>query len=191
MKYAQPVGKGCEKMLAKPDRIWYPLMARALGTAYQGGPLPQCLRGKNVSCKGRIIMDLIKTLTANYMKAGAAADATSATPSVFTVQDQGRLPRKQFRCFEGTIIARKHGGIDETITVRRISYGVGCEKVFPVHSPSIVTVETVRRGKVRQGEAVLPARPRGQGCEGQGPHQLKSGTHRKRTPHRGVLFPYC
>ena len=43
-------------------------MARALGTAYQGGPLPQCLRGKNVSCKGRIIMDLIKTLTANYMK---------------------------------------------------------------------------------------------------------------------------
>ena len=68
MKYAQPVGKGCEKMLAKPDRIWYHLMARALGTAYQGGPLPQCLRGKNVSCKGRIIMDLIKTLTANYMK---------------------------------------------------------------------------------------------------------------------------
>ena len=48
--------------------------------------------------------------------------------------------------------AKKHGGINETITVRRISYGVGCEKVFPVHSPTIVSVETVRRGKVRRAK---------------------------------------
>ena len=53
---------------------------------------------------------------------------------------------------KGTIIARKHGGIEESITVRRLSYGVGCEKVFPVHSPSIVKVETVRRGKVRRAK---------------------------------------
>ncbi len=46
----------------------------------------------------------------------------------------------------------KHGGINETITVRRISYGVGCEKVFPVHSPSIVSVTTVRKGKVRRAK---------------------------------------
>ena len=60
--------------------------------------------------------------------------------------------RERTQAFEGTIIAKKHGGINETITVRRISYGVGCEKVFPVHSPSIVSVTTVRKGKVRRAK---------------------------------------
>ena len=60
--------------------------------------------------------------------------------------------RERIQIFEGTVIAKKHGGIEETITVRRISYGVGCEKVFPVHSPTIVSVETVRRGKVRRAK---------------------------------------
>ena len=60
--------------------------------------------------------------------------------------------RERIQIFEGTIIAKKHGGINETITVRRISYGVGCEKVFPVHSPTIVSVDTVRRGKVRRAK---------------------------------------
>jgi len=60
--------------------------------------------------------------------------------------------RERNQAFEGTIIARKHGGISETITVRRISYNVGCEKVFPVHSPTIVSVETIRRGKVRRAK---------------------------------------
>ena len=49
-------------------------------------------------------------------------------------------------------IAKKHGGVEQTITVRRLSYGVGVEKVFPVHSPNIVDVETVRRGKVRRAK---------------------------------------
>ena len=60
--------------------------------------------------------------------------------------------RERIQAFEGTIIAKKHGGINETITVRRISYGVGCEKVFPVHSPSIAAVTTVRKGKVRRAK---------------------------------------
>ena len=50
------------------------------------------------------------------------------------------------------MIAKKHGSIEETITVRRLSYGVGCEKVFPLHSPNIVKVETVRAGKVRRAK---------------------------------------
>ena len=49
-------------------------------------------------------------------------------------------------------IAKKHGGVEQTITVRRLSYGVGVEKVFPVHSPNIVDVQTVRRGKVRRAK---------------------------------------
>ena len=60
--------------------------------------------------------------------------------------------RERIQVFEGTIIARKHGGIGETITVRRVSYGVGCEKVFPVHGPRVVKVETVRHGKVRRAK---------------------------------------
>ena len=60
--------------------------------------------------------------------------------------------RERIQVFEGTVIAKKHGGISETITVRRISYGVGVEKVFPVHSPSIDKIEVVRSGAVRRAK---------------------------------------
>ena len=60
--------------------------------------------------------------------------------------------RERIQVFEGTVIAKKHGGIEETITVRRISYGVGVEKVFPIHSPSIDHIEVVRSGKVRRAK---------------------------------------
>lgn len=95
-------------------------------------------------------MDLIKTLTANYMKPELPEMNVGDTVRVTLRVKEGNRERNQV--FEGTIIARKHGGINETITVRRISYGVGCEKVFPVHSPSIVNVETVRHGKVRRAK---------------------------------------
>ena len=60
--------------------------------------------------------------------------------------------RERIQVFEGTVIAKKHGGINETFTVRRISYGVGVEKVFPLYSPVIEKVETVRKGKVRRAK---------------------------------------
>jgi large subunit ribosomal protein L19 len=60
--------------------------------------------------------------------------------------------KERIQIFEGTVIAKKHGGVSETFTVRRISYGVGVEKVFPVHSPNVVKVETIRRGKVRRAK---------------------------------------
>ena len=72
-----------------------------------------------------------------------------------TVRVHGKIKegsRERIQVFEGTIIAKKHGGVEQTITVRRLSYGVGVEKVFPVHSPNIVNVETVRRGKVRRAK---------------------------------------
>ena len=95
-------------------------------------------------------MDLIKTLTANYMKPELPEMNVGDTVRVTLRVKEGNRERNQV--FEGTIIARKHGGIGETITVRRISYGVGCEKVFPVHSPRIAKVETVRKGKVRRAK---------------------------------------
>ena len=60
--------------------------------------------------------------------------------------------RERIQVCEGTVIAKKHGGINETFTVRRISYGVGVEKVFPLYSPVIEKVETIRRGKVRRAK---------------------------------------
>ena len=95
-------------------------------------------------------MDLIKTLTANYMKPELPQMNVGDTVRVTIRVKEGSRERTQV--FEGTIIARKHGGINETITVRRISYGVGCEKVFPVHAPNVVDVETVRHGKVRRAK---------------------------------------
>ena len=124
---------------------------RVYNCAYQGGPLPVGLYpGKNVYLRKVYIMDLINALTQQYMKPELPTMNVGDTIRVTVRIKEGNRERNQ--AFEGTLIAKKHGGINETITVRRISYGVGCEKVFPVHSPSIVSVETVRRGKVRRAK---------------------------------------
>ena len=95
-------------------------------------------------------MDLVKALNSQYMKEELPEIRVGDTVRVHVRIKEGA--RERIQVFEGTVIAKKHGGIEETITVRRISYGVGCEKVFPVHSPSIVSVETIRRGKVRRAK---------------------------------------
>ena len=106
--------------------------------------------GTNVRIERGITMDLVKTLTEQYMKPELPQMNVGDTVRVTVRVKEGNRVRNQ--AFDGTIIAKKHGGINETITVRRISYGVGCEKVFPVHSPTIVSVETIRRGKVRRAK---------------------------------------
>lgn len=95
-------------------------------------------------------MDLVKVLSEQYMKPELPDMNVGDTVRVTVRVKEGNRERNQV--FEGVIIAKKHGGINETITVRRVSYGVGCEKVFPVHSPTIVSVDTVRRGKVRRAK---------------------------------------
>ena len=95
-------------------------------------------------------MDLVKALSEKYMKPELPEMNVGDTVRVLVKVVEGSRERTQ--AFEGTIIAKKHGGVNETITVRRISYGVGCEKVFPVHSPTIVSVTTVRKGLVRRAK---------------------------------------
>lgn len=95
-------------------------------------------------------MDLIKTLTSQFMKPELPQVNVGDTVRVHVKIKEGARERVQI--FEGTVIAKKHGGIEESVTVRRISYGVGCEKVFPMHGPNIVDIETVRHGKVRRAK---------------------------------------
>jgi len=60
--------------------------------------------------------------------------------------------KERLQAFEGVCIARKHGGVSETFTVRKISGGVGVERIFPLHSPMIASIDVVRRGRVRRAK---------------------------------------
>lgn len=60
--------------------------------------------------------------------------------------------RERIQAFEGIVIARKGAGISETFTVRKVSYGVGVERIFPVHSPSIANIVVIKKGKVRRAK---------------------------------------
>ena len=95
-------------------------------------------------------MDLVKALNSQYMKEELPEARIGDTVRVHVRVKEGS--RERIQVFEGTVIARKHGGIGATVTVRRISYGVGCEKVFPLHSPNVAMIETVRKGKVRRAK---------------------------------------
>ena len=95
-------------------------------------------------------MDLIKELNKETLANETPRVQIGDTVRVHVKVKEGS--RERIQVFEGTVIAKRHGGIEETITVRRISYGVGVEKVFPVHSPSLDTIEVVRNGSVRRAK---------------------------------------
>lgn len=95
-------------------------------------------------------MNLMQAFTEKHKKAETPNVAVGDTVRVHLKVKEGN--RERIQVFEGTVIAKKHGGIEETFTVRRISYGIGVEKVFPVHAPSIEKVEVVRHGKVRRAK---------------------------------------
>ena len=95
-------------------------------------------------------MDAMKLMTYSMLKSELPEINIGDTVRVHVLIKEGQ--RERIQVFEGTVIARKHGGINETFTVRRVSYGVGVERVFPVHSPKVEKVEIVRRGKVRRSK---------------------------------------
>lgn len=95
-------------------------------------------------------MDYIKALTASQMKTDIPDFRIGDTVRVYIKVKEGA--RERIQMFEGTVISKNGGGISETFTVRRVSYGVGVEKAFPLHSPNIDRIEVVRHGKVRRAK---------------------------------------
>ncbi|MCI5575774.1 MAG: 50S ribosomal protein L19 [Eubacteriales bacterium] len=95
-------------------------------------------------------MDYIAAITNEQLKETLPKFEVGDTVRVSNRIKEGN--RERIQLFDGTVIAKRGGGISETFTVRRISYGCGIEKTFPIHSPNVVKVEVLRYGKVRRAK---------------------------------------
>ncbi|MCB5934011.1 50S ribosomal protein L19 [Caldibacillus thermoamylovorans] len=93
---------------------------------------------------------IIDEITKEQLRTDLPAFCPGDTVRVHVKVVEGNRERVQL--FEGVVIKRRGGGISETFTVRKVSYGVGVERTFPLHSPKIVKLEVVRRGKVRRAK---------------------------------------
>ena len=95
-------------------------------------------------------MDILQSIAQDQIRSDLPQLSIGDTVKVYVKVKEGSKERIQM--FEGTVISKKHGGISETFTVRRVSYGVGVERTFPVNSPIIDRIEKVRGGKVRRAK---------------------------------------
>ena len=93
---------------------------------------------------------IIEQINKENLKAQVPSYNVGDTVKVFVKVIEGTKERLQ--AFEGIVIAKRHGGISETFTVRRLSFGIGVERTFPVHSPKIDRIEIVKRGRVRRAK---------------------------------------
>ena len=95
-------------------------------------------------------MDILTAFTKDQLKEQKPVIHVGDTVRVDVRIKEG--DRERIQAFEGTVIAKKHGGVQETFTVRRVSHGVGVERVFPVHSPNVSAVTVIRKGSVRRSK---------------------------------------
>ena len=95
-------------------------------------------------------MDALKIITEGQVKENQTAFNIGDTVKVHVKIKEGS--RERIQTFEGTVIAKRGGGVSETFTVRRVSYGVGVERVFPLNSPNVDKIEVIRKGKVRRSK---------------------------------------
>ncbi len=95
-------------------------------------------------------MNLLKAVENEQLRDDIAEFSVGDRIRVHTKVVEGEKERLQ--AFEGTVIARKHGGMNETFTVRRVSFGEGVERIFPLHSPNIDNIEVLSRGSVRRAK---------------------------------------
>jgi large subunit ribosomal protein L19 len=95
-------------------------------------------------------MDALKLIAQDSIKSEVPAIEVGDTVKVSVKIREG--DKERIQAFEGTVIAMKGSGVSATFTVRRVSYGVGVERVFPVHSPNVAKVEVIRHGRVRRSK---------------------------------------
>lgn len=104
-------------------------------------------------------MDLIKEVEKQYLKEDVPRFGPGDTVKVHVTVVEGSRERTQI--FEGVVLRRQGRGLKETFTVRRITYGIGVERIFPLHSPSISRIEVVKRGRVRRAKLYYLRKRRG------------------------------
>jgi len=97
-----------------------------------------------------IVMDLIKVIESEQLRNDIPDFNVGDTVKVHVKVKEGN--RERIQVYEGIVMKRQGGGLSETFTVRRISYGVGVERTFPLHSPKLDRIEVVRKGKVRRAK---------------------------------------
>ncbi len=95
-------------------------------------------------------IDLIDKIEKDYMRMDIPDFRVGDTVRVHTRIKEG--DKERIQVFEGVVIRKRRGGLNATFTVRKVSYGVGVERIFPLHSPMIDKIEVVRRGKVRRAK---------------------------------------
>lgn len=95
-------------------------------------------------------MDILREITQEQLRSDIPEFRPGDTLRVHVKVREGQ--RQRIQVFEGVVIRRRGGGISETYTVRKVSYGVGVERTFPVHTPNVEKIERIRRGKVRRAK---------------------------------------
>ena len=126
-------------------------------------------------------MDALKLISESSMKENVPQFNIGDTIKVHVKIKEGDKSRIQV--FEGTVIAKKHGGINETFTVRRVAHGCGIERVFPLHSPVVDKIEIVRCGKVRRAKLYRSAKS---GTE----HKCRHKCRREALNPQGTQSPF-
>lgn len=95
-------------------------------------------------------MEIVENIQQQYLKSGLPDFRAGDTVKVFSKIIEGDKQRTQV--FEGTVIARRGAGVNKTFMVRKLSYGVGVERIYPLHSPRIEKIEIVKQGKIRRAK---------------------------------------
>ncbi len=104
-------------------------------------------------------MNIVQAITQEQLRQDVPHFRAGDTLKVYVKVIEGT--RERIQLFEGVVIKRRGGGISETFTVRKISYGVGVERTFPIHSPKLDKIEVARRGKVRRAKLYYLRKLRG------------------------------
>jgi large subunit ribosomal protein L19 len=133
-----------------------------------------------------IVMEKLRAVSREGLKTNLPSFDPGDTVRVMVRVREGEKERLQ--AFEGVVIARRGGGINETFTVRKVSAGVGVERIFPLHAPSIAEIELVRKGRVRRAKLYFLRRLAGKAArirEQRGAGTAGGGTAGGGTPAAG------